>query len=317
MHRSYTTTFLCVTLVGLLFVSSPSAASSGSTTRASPTATNLFAKPFGHQVLAHAYPVVGIRPEGASHTGSFRSVWAGYSQVKSAGGVVGGADGWILPQTHCNSTNPIPQATALLSWFDGLGGENVYGGIAMICGVGQSGHASLYFYDPVGFYAGNISKGDQVTAFVADYDGARAIVDIVDWTSSQYVQDFLSVNYSFAHTDFSGVVDVFAGCATSTGICPQVSFGKILDGTLHDNAGTVDCAKNPDSTMPPYPCVGYGYPLSSSSYFYPIGAPPLGSKLLKDTMVCGDTDCGAAVVFTKTGALQTDFAAHVYKFLLP
>ena len=304
-------------LVGLLLQFSVSLSSASSSTRATSVFGSLTNHGILHQDQSRTPSKVALEPTALAAAKTFNSLWAGYSQVEGSAHLYGGADGWIVPSGKCNSTSPSLQGTAMLAWFDGLAGQPYFGGVALVCQAGQKGAPSLYFYDSVGFYTGNLSVGDQVTSIVGDYDGTHAVIDIVDWTSKIYVEDVLTAGAGgFSHTDFDGVVDTFGGCQTATGLCPLVHFGKILDGTLYDNSGTVNCAVNPDKTTPPYPCVGYGATLGSgSTYFYPIGATVSGVKDYKDIMTCGDVSCAGTLVFVRTGGLEPDLASHTYKFL--
>jgi len=245
------------------------------------------------------------------------SVWAGYGQSeKSLHTLAAGADGWIIPKTTCNAANANPQYTFLLSWFDYSSADSTYAGIVAICAVGQSGPATLLILDSVNSYSG-VSTGDQITAFVADYTSGCGspctVMYIVDWTTGGSVLDTLAQS-SLADNQFAGIVDTASGCSTSTGICPQVHFSRIGDGSAYDTATSVVCAFNSDGTSPAYPCAGYGAPYSGSTYFYPIGVAPSGAIHTKFIMNTGDNGVIVAPFYTKTGALLTDMASHIYKF---
>lgn len=251
-------------------------------------------------------------PEGISPAVTDKSVWAGYGQVeKKADNVAAGIDGWIVPSGTCNATSPYQQDTYFLASLDGASG--VYAGIVLYCPQGESGAAIIYAVDAMGYYSG-INAGDQVTAFVANTGGGSASYYIHDWTTGGVISD-VSSGISFTQTAFYGIVDTGSGCSTSNAICPQVQYSTVEDGSAYDYASTpVACNTNPDGSTPAYPCVGYGAPYSSSTYFYAIGAHVKGVTDTKFVMDTGDNGVIGAPYYTATGALQSDLASHTYKF---
>jgi len=248
------------------------------------------------------------------------SVWAGYGQQErgSHASLTSGADGWIIPTSHCDASNPSAQYTWLLAWYDWTASDSTPAGIQLYCAAGAHGPAQVYAYSPVsGFYTG-VNAGDQVTVYMADYSDACGqpciVIYLYDWTNGFYILDY-SYPSSIAHNAFAGIVDTESGCYTSTGICPQVHFAQIGDGTAYDNVGySVACAFNPDGSAPAYPCAGYGDVLSSNYYYYPIGTHPAGAVDQKFILSYGDNGAYGSPYYTHTGALLGDDASHTYNF---
>jgi hypothetical protein len=245
----------------------------------------------------------------------------GYGQNDTKPQVAGGVDGWIVPTGTCDASNAAGQETYLVAWYDAYTPEPAYAGILLYCPQGYSGAPYLYLADlakGVFTYYTGINVGDEVTALVGAYNSTTFVFHMVDYTDSASVEDYWNTGSQVPLSDFNGIIDTATGCATSTGICPQVNFGIAHDGSAFFKAPNVTCATNPDKTTPAFPCAGYGASLGSSTYYYPIGniAKHPAVTLLKYTMSEGDTSLD--MTFTVTGTLAFgDRASHTYTFKLP
>ncbi|HUI86644.1 MAG TPA: hypothetical protein VLY21_05785 [Nitrososphaerales archaeon] len=314
MFTKARTSILSLSIISLLVIAAPMTAFAASTNSTVHSATVL---PSGHNITPNAAAkfsaAAGISP---TKIVKDKGVWGGYGQVDSANNIAGGADGWIVPTTTCDPTNANEQLSALITWTGAYSGYPFYAGLVFECAQGQSGPATIYMGDAYqGFYSGLANAGDEVTTFTAAINSTTEIFYTADWTSGNNVLSYWNAG-SVPTSDFNGVVDTFSGCSTATGICPQVNFGTVDDGTFFFTSPSVVCTFNPDGTTPAFPCVGYGAPWNpSSTYFYPIGkAPHTGTiTVYKYLMTEGDTSLSRT--FTKTGGFAYgDHASHTYLF---
>jgi hypothetical protein len=314
----YPTSILCLSIISLLVLSAQPAVFGSSPSSIDRTAA---VPPSGvHHVsgLALVTRSRGVKPVKIVNV---KATAGGYGQNDTKPEVAGGIDGWIVPTGTCNPSNAAGQETYLIAWYDAYTPEPVYAGILLYCPQGYSGAPYLYLADlakGVFTYYTGINVGDEVTALVGAYNSTTFVFHMVDYTNSASVEDYWNTGSQVPLSDFNGIIDTASGCATSTGICPQVNFGIAHDGSAFFKAPKVSCATNPDKTTPAFPCAGYGSTLSSSTYYYPIGniAKHPAVTILKYTMVEGDTSLSGT--FTVTGALAFgDRASHTYTFKLP
>jgi hypothetical protein len=307
----------CVSVILLLVLSSGTMASGVP----SPSASSASASP-----LSGVHSMTGLalvaQPAGLKHTTimQIQATAGGYGQNDTKPQVAGGIDGWIVPTGTCDPANAAEQETFLLAWYDAYTTEPVYAGVLLYCPQGYSGAPYLYLVDlakgAFTYYAG-INAGDEVTAQVGAYNKTTFVFHLVDYTNSASVEDYWNTGSRIPLSDFNAIIDTASGCATTTGICPQVNYGTADDGSFFFTAPSVACVTNKDGKTTAFPCAGYGATLGSGTTYYPIGSisDHRSVTLLEYTMVEGDTSLSGA--FTQTGKLTYgDHASHTYTFLL-
>ena len=308
---------LCLSMVGLLVLSSLPAALASSPPSAERTAA--FTPSGVHSV--QGLTAVANRPGKSPKITQVKATAGGYGQNDTKPQVAGGIDGWIVPTGTCDPSNAAEQETFLLAWYDAYTPEPVYAGILLYCPQGSSGAPYLYLVDlakgTFTYYTG-INAGDEVTALVGAYNSTTFVFHMVDYTNSASVEDYWNTGSKLPLGDFNGIIDTASGCSTSTGICPQVNYGTAEDGSAFFTAPKVACVTHKGGTTTAFPCAAYGAALSPSSTYYPIGTISKHKTvtILEYSMVEGDTSLNGA--FTLTGKLTYgDHASHTYTFELP
>jgi hypothetical protein len=317
MLLRYPTSFLCLSIISLLVLSSQPAVLGSSPSSTERTAATILSGVHHVSGLALVTQSRGMKPVKIV---SVKATAGGYGQNDTEPQVAGGIDGWIVPAGTCDPSDAVGQETYLIAWYDAYTPEPVYAGILLYCPQAYSGAPYLYLVDlakgAFTYYTG-INVGDEVTAVVGAYNSTTFVFHMVDYTDSASVEDYWNTGSQVPLKDFNEIIDTATGCSTTTGICPQVDYGTAKDGSAYFKAPHVTCATNPDGTTPNFPCAGYGTTLSSSTYYYPIGniAGHPTVTILKYTMTEGDTSLSNT--FTVTGALGRDHASHTYTFKLP